>query len=163
MSNLSAKYDPQAVNPQMGGSIDVAEQLVLYVSAGIMPSNLLEWSTQTVALRDAFLVIALKSNSTEGCARTFIQALNTVEYVQTKTELTLCEYAASMAYMSGQLDLAKEVIMRVPAQQASNYIKTLYQAIGLRKWTSETFNQAIANTSDNAINMWNVEKESLNL
>jgi len=163
MSNLSAKYDPQAVYPQISGSIDGAEQLVLYVSAGIMPSNLLEWSTQTEALRDAFLVIALKSNSTEGCARTFIQALNTVEHVQTKTELTLCEYAASMAYMSGQLDLAKEVIMRVPAQQASNYIKTLYQAIGLRKWTSETFNQAIANTTDNAINMWNVEKESLNL
>jgi hypothetical protein len=143
--------------------MDGAEQLVLYVSAGIMPNNLLAWSTQTSTLRDAFFVIALKSDSSHGCVKTFAQALSTVETVDSKERLVLCEYTATMAYMSGQLNLAKEAILRVPPQHATSYIKTLYQAIALRKWTSETFNQAIANTSENALNMWVTEKTALNL
>jgi hypothetical protein len=163
MSNLSAKYDPTATYPQITGDITTVEQTVLYVDADIMPSNLLKLSTQTSSFRDAFIVVVLASGQAETCAKTFAKCLSTIEHVTTAEDRALCELTATMAYMADDMNLAKEALLRVPSQLVTSYIKTLYQAIALRKWNAETFKQAIANTTDNALNMWRVEKSSLNL
>ena len=139
-------------------------QMVLYVSSEIVPANLLELSTQTSALRDAFFVTAMRSDDTiERCLITFVKLLSSKERIIDKADITLCEYAATMAHMAGELDLAKEILMRVPPQQITSYIKTLYNAIAIRKWSSEIFKQAIANTTENALNLWRVEKNALGI
>jgi hypothetical protein len=137
-------------------------QTLGYLQGGLMPANLLDVSTQTSAHRDAVIAGIYKEGNAQFVLPTFLRELQTIETVLDPREITLCEYAATAAYLMGELDLVKEILMRVPGPSVTSYIKTLYQAIAIKKWGSDMFNTAIGNGSESAILQWEMVKDQYN-
>jgi hypothetical protein len=161
MSTLSAKYDPQAVPVNESGNMTEINQIVLYVGSGLLPQNLLRMSTQTSALRDAFVANIARTSMVEGALATFLGKLVTIENVMTAEEIAVCEYAATLAYMTNNIDLVKEILMRVPPKSVNSYLQTLYTAVAVRKWSSEIFNDALAEASTQSLYRWEAEKANV--
>ena len=160
MSNLSAKYDPSIDKVPRVPHTENISQTVGYLQGGLMPADFLDASTQTITYRDAVIARVYKDGYAQAVLPTFLKELQTIEIVMSPFEITLCEYAATAAYLSGELDLVKEILMRVPGSEATSYIKTLYQAIALKKWSSDIFNTAIGNGADNAIHQWEMVQQT---
>jgi hypothetical protein len=154
MSNLSAKYDPEATPAPRAPFPENMPQTLAYLHGGLMPANLLDVSTQTSAYRDAVIASIYKEGYAPAVLPTFLRELQSTRVIIERFEITLCEYAASAAYLAGELELVKEILLRVPAQLVTSYIKTLYQAIALRQWNSETFKTAIGQSANHAIEQW---------
>jgi hypothetical protein len=125
-----------------------------YLQGGLMPANLLTDSTQTTSYRDAVIAGIYKDGCAQSVLPTFLKELQTIENVMEDFEITLCEFAATTAYLTGELDLVKDILMRVPGTSVTSYIKTLYQAIAVKKWSQDIFSMAIGNGADNAIQQW---------
>lgn len=156
MSNLSAKYDPNVTAVPRAPFPENMSQSLAYLHGGLMPANLLDVSTQTSTYRDAVIASIYKEGYAPAVLPTFLRELQTIENVMEGFEITLCEYAATTAYLSGELELVKDILMRVPGPQVTSYIKTLYQAIALKQWGSEMFNTAIGNGAKSALDQWNM-------
>ena len=154
MSNLSAKYDPSINKVPRVPHTENISQTVGYLQGGLLPADFLEASTQTMAYRDAVIARIYKEGYAQAVLPTFLTELQTINLVGESYEVTICEYAATAAYLAGELDLVKEILMRVPSSLATSYIVTLYQAIALKKWSSDIFNTAIGNGADNALQQW---------
>ena len=154
MSNLSAKYDPSISKVPRVPHTENISQTVGYLQGGLLPADFLEASTQTTAYRDAVIARIYKEGYAQAVLPTFLTELQTINLVGESYEVTICEYAATAAYLAGELDLVKEILMRVPSSLATSYIVTLYQAIALKKWSSDIFNTAIGNGADNALQQW---------
>jgi hypothetical protein len=131
-----------------------------YLQGGLLPADFLEASTQTTAYRDAVIARIYKEGYAQAVLPTFLTELQTINLVGESYEVTICEYAATAAYLAGELDLVKEILMRVPSSLATSYIVTLYQAIALKKWSSDIFNTAIGNGADNAIHQWEMVQQT---
>jgi hypothetical protein len=154
MSNLSAKFDPNVTQvPRVSHTENIA-QAVAYLSGGLLPADLLDASTQTFVYRDALIARIYKEGYAEAVLPTFLRELQTINLVGEPYEISLCEYAATAAYLAGELDLTKEILMRVPASLVTSYINTLYKAIAIKKWGKDMFNTAIGNGADNALQQW---------
>jgi hypothetical protein len=158
MSNLSAKFDPDVTKVPRAPHTENMSQTLAYLHGGLMPADMLDASTQTTSYRDAIIAGIYKEGYAPAVLPTFLRELQTIEHVMEDFEITLCEFAATAAYLSGELDLTKEILMRVPGPQATSYIKTLYQAIAIKKWGSDMFKTAIGNGADNAIQQWQMEQ-----
>lgn len=156
MSNLSAKFDPDVTKVPRAPHTENIAQTVAYLQGGLLPADMLDASTQTIAYRDAVIAKVYKEGYAETVLPTFLRELQTINLIGESHEITLCEYAATMSYLSGELELTKEILMRVPASLVTSYIKTLYQAIAIKKWSSDIFNTAIGNGADNAIQQWDM-------
>jgi hypothetical protein len=154
MSNLSAKFDPNITKVPKVPHTENMAQTIAYIQGGLMPADMLEASTQTTAYRDAVIAGIYKEGYAPAALTTFLRELQTVENVMEGFEITLCEYAATTAYLSGELELTKEILMRVPGPSVTSYIVTLYQAIALKNWGQEVFSMAIGNGVDNALQQW---------
>lgn len=154
MSNLSAKFDPNTTQVPRVPHTENISQTVGYLQGGLLPADFLEASTQTMAYRDAVIARIYKEGYAQAVLPTFLRELRTINLVGESYEISLCEYAATAAYLAGELELTKEILMRVPASLATSYIKTLYQAIAIKKWSSDIFNTAISNGADNALQQW---------
>ena len=162
MSNLSAKYDPSITQVPRVPITESMSQTLAYLHGGLMPANLLDVSTQTSAYRDAVIAGIYKEGYAPAVLPTFLRELQTIENVMEGFEVTLCEYAATAAYLEGDLELVKEVLMRVPGPSVTSYIKTLYQALAIKKWGKDMFNTAIGNSAQNAIQHWEMVKDQYN-
>ena len=161
MSILSATYDPSQQAPAVGPTMYDPDQIVMYVSSGIIPSNLFESSTQSSALRDAVFVTMVRHKNAPECLIAFMKQLKSMQDIDHVNKVLVCEFAATAAYVCGELNLTKEILMRVPPHQVTSYIKTLYHAIALRQWDSQAFTKALSNTTDSALNLWRSERQSL--
>lgn len=158
MSNLSAKYDPNVTKVPRAPRTENMSQTLAYLHGGLMPSDLLDASTQTTHYRDALIAGIYKEGYAPAVLPTFLRELQTIETVMEGFEITLCEYAATTAYLAGDLDLTKEILMRVPGPSATPYIKTLYQAIAIKKWGKDMFNTAIGSGAEAALQQWEILK-----
>ena len=154
MSNLSAKYDPSRDKVPRVPHTENISQTVGYLQGGLLPADFLEASTQTTAYRDAVIARIYKEGYAQAVLPTFLTELQTINLVGEPYEISLCEYAATAAYLAGELDLVKEILMRVPSSLATSYIVTLYQAIAIKNWGQEVFSMAIGNGVDNALQQW---------
>jgi hypothetical protein len=134
-------------------------QTLAYLHGGLIPADMLDASTQTTHYRDAVIAGIYKEGYAPAVLPTFLRELQTIENVMEDFEITLCEFAATAAYLSGELELTKEILMRVPGASATSYIKTLYQAIAIKKWGKDMFNTAIGNGADNAIQQWEITQQ----
>jgi predicted membrane-bound spermidine synthase len=124
-----------------------------------MPADMLDASTQTTHYRDAIIAGIYKEGYAPAVLPTFLRELQTIQNVMEDFEITLCEFAATAAYLSGELELTKEILMRVPGPSVTSYINTLYQAIAIKKWGKDMFNTAIGNGADNAIQQWEITQQ----
>ncbi|CAB4121870.1 hypothetical protein UFOVP27_16 [uncultured Caudovirales phage] len=154
MSNLSAKYEPTVTPAPRAPFPENMAQNLAYLHGGLLPANLLDISTQTSAYRDATIAATYKEGYAPGVLLTFLRELQTIEHVDEKHKVTLCEYAATMAYLSGELELVKEILIRVPSQSVTSYIKTLYTALAIKGWNADAFKNAIDSSSSRAIEHW---------
>jgi len=154
MSNLSAKYDPDVTKVPRAPHTENMSQTLAYLHGGLLPADMLDASTQTTAYRDAIIAGIYKEGYAPAVLPTFLRELQTIQNVMEDFEITLCEYAATTAYLSGHLELTKEILMRVPGPSVTSYIKTLHQAIAVKQWGKDVFSMAIGNGVDNAIQQW---------
>lgn len=154
MSNLSAKYDPDVTKVPRVPHTENMSQTLAYLHGGLIPADMLDASTQTTAYRDAIIAGIYKEGYAPAVLPTFLRELQTIQNVMEDFEITLCEYAATTAYLSGHLELTKEILMRVPGPSVTSYIKTLHQAIAVKQWSKDVFSMAIGNGVDNAIQQW---------
>ena len=158
MLNLSAKYDPSAslisevtdrsnlMNPDL---------CIAYISSHTgIPGCFLPLSTQTTAYRDAVIASMYKQGLSETVLIELNTKLQTLSVVSTPDEVTLCEYVATAAYLCNEMDLVKEVLLRVPPTMVTTYVQTLYQAIALKQWSVEVFQIAISTGADQSIQQW---------
>ena len=158
MLNLSAKYDPSAsqisevtersnlMNPDM---------CLAYISGHIgIPGCFLPLSTQTHTYRDAVIALMYKQGSSERVLIELNKKLQTLSVVSTSDEVTLCEYVATAAYLCNEMDLVKEVLLRVPPTMVTTYVQTLYQAIALKQWSGEVFQTVISQGADRSLEQW---------
>lgn len=161
MLNLSAKYDPNAPKPPRGGPIKSTQEAILYLSNDMMPRNLWELSTQTTSFKDAMLGAMSTSANKAACLPIILAELSTIDSVLPGEGVVICEFAATIAFMIGELELVKEILLRVPPQYATSYTKTLYTALALKKWSGDQFTMALSNSSSTAQTMWEIESRSL--
>jgi hypothetical protein len=159
MSNQSAKFDPNVTKVPRVPHTENMSQTLAYLHGGLMPADMLDASTQTTHYRDAVIAGIYKEGYAPAVLPTFLRELQTIENVMEDFEITLCEYAATAAYLAGELELTKEILMRVPGPSVTSYIKTLYQAIAIKKWSADIFTTAIGNGADNAIKQWQMVQD----
>ena len=164
MPNLSVKYDPDQMPltrvTDNNQKLDIPI-VMAYISSNMMPGCFLPISTQTSAYRDAAIMFMHKNDLTESVLSALARELRTVSVVVTKEEIALCEYVATAAYVQNDLELVKQTLLRVPAPLATNYLKTLYQAVALRQWDGGMFKHALNNMADNASQQWESIKASV--
>jgi len=164
MPNLSVKYDPDQTPllliTEASQKLDVPI-VMSYIASNMMPGCFLPLSTQTTAYRDAAIMYMHTSNTTESVLKALTIQLRSVKDVITRDEITLCEYVATAAYICNEQELVKEVLLRVPAPLATNYLKTLYQAVAIRQWDGAMFRSALKTTADSAQQQWESMKASI--
>ena len=165
MPNLSVKYDPDQTPLSL--ITDASQKLDIpivmsYIASGMgMPGCFLPLSTQTTAYRDAAIMYMRINNTSEAVLKALATQLRSIKDVITRDEITLCEYVATAAYICNEQELVKEVLLRVPAPLATNYLKTLYQAVAIRQWDGAMFRHALTNTGDSAQQQWESMKASV--
>lgn len=155
MSNLSTKYDPTEISPMLITIFDGVQEAVSYLNKGVLPTDVLRLSTQTPHFRDAVMIIMYHEANIENILpNVFLKQLRTIESVSTPEQITLCEFAATAAYLSGRLDIVKECILRVPPEKITSYIKTLYTAVAIKQWQGRDFRNALTMDAKDCIDRW---------
>ena len=162
MSNLSAKYIGN-VPVQVGPKVSEPAMAVMYLEAGIIPVNLIPLSTQTKAYRDAMISMFSITNDKSAVLRVLLAELQNLPDIVVAEQVTLCELAATIAYFMGEHDLVKEILIRVPSNMVSSYIKTLYTSIAIRGWNGEFFKSMMQEKASLVMDQWTAEKERLGI
>ena len=156
MSDLSLKYDPQAETP--GSYPAVAE---MHVTIQALASNLVPESIrENVSIkhhRDAIIGSIIKDMSEYGTKEVLITLSNKLRSMADNTSdevRVYCEIVASLAYASGDIDLAKKALLRIEPTRASSLLKTIYSAMIDRGIDPSAFKGMLTIGADEAINEW---------
>jgi hypothetical protein len=133
----------------------------MYISSGAIPENFGTLSTQTSTFKEAMLAHMATTDVIEGMLSTLAARIQCIESVNTQEEIALCEYMASAAYFSNNIELTKQTLLRINPAETSQYIKTLHKALVVNGWTGERFKAAIYTAHNNSIELWKTEKAGL--
>jgi hypothetical protein len=155
---LSVKYNPEARFPQIVGSTDDPELACMYISSGGFPDNFGKLSTQTSTFKEAMLAHMATTDTIEGMLETLTRRLQCIESINTPEEIALCEYTASAAYFSGNIDVVKETMLRVNPAETSPYIRSMHKALTENNWSSERYKATIYSVHSGSIDVWKSEK-----
>ena len=140
------------------------ESPVLYLMTGMIPENLGDISTQTSAFRDSLLGNILDCPDKEAVLATFVQFINATEKITENWQVSYCEYAATIAYALNDIDLFKEILLRVEPKSASGLLHTLYSAVVVNKTiTPESYVLVVRQSSARAKVTWESQKQFVSL
>jgi len=162
---LSVKYDPNSKPAMIAGPVNEPETPVIYLMSGMIPSNLALLSTQTTAFRDLLIANTLSCPDTESVLATFAQQLRCVNgTISQPLDIVYCEYAASLAFASDDMDLFKEILIRVEPTKISPFIRTLYEAALVNKsLKSSDYVNIVKNSVYRVKDQWERDKQNLNI
>lgn len=163
MLNLLPDYEEGIASPSYASPVFEPDTVLLYLHNNIIPNNLFEISTQTKSFRDAVLARMAKADDVSQIANTLVRKLKTTKQVLTNEDISLCEYAATAAYLCGDYKLVKEILLRVPPQLATRYINILYTSISIRLFDVHTFKTAVEATTNSADLAWESERATLSI
>ena len=125
----SVKYDPSSSSPRYSTLIDKPEDALPYLMAGMVPQNLYNMSTQTIAFRDYTMASIMLCSDPDSILLTLMRDIQSTPSIDTPDSVVMCEYAASIAYAQGHMDLAKEILIRINPVYATSLTKLLYKSI----------------------------------
>jgi hypothetical protein len=148
MLNQSVKHNPQEDIPYRATPIGVNEDVGIFLMSGMIPVNFAKLSLQSKHYRDVVLGNILSNDIyDENILNTFLQKIRTLsDSDEDHTELQVfCEHAATISYAWGKTDLAKSILMRVNPAKASDYVRTLYTAIGVQKMPADKLKTIVVN------------------
>ena len=160
---LSVKFNPEARFPQVVARIDDPELACMYISSGAIPENFGALSTQTSTFKEAMLAHMATTDVIEGMLNTLAARIQCIESVNTPEEIALCEYTASAAYFSNNIELTKQTLLRINPGETSPYIRSLHKALVVNGWTGERFKATIYSVHSHAIETWKNEKLAINI
>ena len=161
---LSVRYNQNNRLPTQSDKVTDTESPVLYLMAGMIPENLGRISTQTSAFRDSLLGNILDCPDKEAVLATFVQFINATEKITEEWEVSYCEYAATIAYALNDIDLFKEILLRVEPKSASSMLHALYSAVVVNKTiTPESYVSVVRQSSAIARVTWESQKRFVGL
>jgi hypothetical protein len=127
----------------------------MYLMAGMIPDNLASWSTQTSSFRDLVMAHIVSANASMDALTTFINYMRASQSLTTQQDIALCEYAAMLSIATDNIDLFKEILLRVPPMQATSLLKGLYQSVVVNKLISgTTYRNIIMDSATQATLQW---------
>jgi len=128
--------------------------------AGMIPENFGDVSTQTIAFRDTVMGNIVDCPDKEAVLRTLLQQISATEKVATNWEVAYCEYAASIALLLNEVELFKEILLRVEPTSVSSMIKTLYDSVVVNKTlTPEKYSLVIRQSASRSRATWESQKQ----
>jgi hypothetical protein len=133
--------------------INDPEATIEAIAVGYIPASTFA-KAKSAVFRDALIAYMTKCTDKEKLARVLVYQVQTVQSISTYDDIALIELAATAAYMAGDMTVTKDVLMRVPAQHATRYMKTLHHSIALLNWNTEQFTSQIAQSAPEAIRNW---------
>jgi hypothetical protein len=162
---LSVRYDSNSKPAIFTSKVDDPKTPVLYLMAGMIPENLVALSTQTSTFRDLVITNILECPDEESVLTTFTQNIRSVEgLISNQTDIVYCEYAASIALAMGNMDLFKEILMRVDPTKLSPLLHTLYETtIKNKVLDSQLYRQMFKDSKENLNQTWDHLKGTLNI
>jgi hypothetical protein len=156
MSDLSLKYDPQAEAP---GSYPFVTDMTLTIQAlanDQVPDSLRE-NVSIKHHRDAIIGSVMKDMSDHGIKAVLNTLSNKLRSMADNTSdevRVYCEIVASIAYASGDTELAKKALLRIEPTRATSLLKTIYSAMIERGIDSSAFKGMLEIGAEEAINEW---------
>jgi len=154
-NNYKINYDPSAtiVNNLVLGSLDTG-LTASALTRGLMPSNLLDVTAKSLNYRDSVLNSIAHSLEEEkqSALGVLIGAIETCPDMDPKLS-GYSEYAAAIALMLNQPDVAAKVIARNERNGASSLLQTLATVIA-RKIYGSVFIKMVTDSGPEAYERW---------
>jgi hypothetical protein len=138
--------------PHIGEMTDPKDTIEA-IAVGYIPASTFE-KAKNAPFRDALIAYMARCYDKEKLATVLVYQVQTVQSISTYDQIALIELAATAAYMAGDMTVTKDVLMRVPAQHATKYMKTLHHAIALLNWDSSQFINEVERGANQAISAW---------
>jgi len=161
---LSVRYDSNSKPAIFTSRVADPETPVLYLMAGMIPENLVALSTQTSTFRDLIITNTLECPDEESVLTTFTQNIRSVEgLISNQTDIVYCEYAACIALAMGNMDLFKEILMRVDPTKLSPLLHTLYKTVIHKVIDSQSYRQMFKDSKEAVNQAWDHLKGTLNI
>lgn len=163
MSNPSVKYDPTTTAPEFVQSGVDIDEVILRLYDNKIPITLQTVAPNQSHFRDGLIAKALIQSTEFGINNllsTLIQKIKSMPENESKELMTYCEMTASIAYSSGQLQLAKETLLRVNPEKVTRLLNTIYKAIQ-QGVPAEGFKEMVVTSGTSSIQLWDSIKNNI--
>lgn len=156
MSNLSLSYDPTQTTKSWPIVVSKPEDAAQYLTASVMPMNLLSVMSKHESFRDATIGLIITNNYQPNTDLLELLAaeLRANPSTESTEVISLCETMASLSFAWGDKDLAKQALLRINPEKATRYLKLVYTAVTLKNMEPESFKTMLQNATPEALNTW---------
>jgi hypothetical protein len=98
----------------------------IYLKNGMYPTNLNNLASQSHVFRDAVLASIGMSSDQSTQLQTLVTKIASTQTIDLPEDVTMCELAATIAWIKEEEHIFKEVLLRVPPNRVTSYLHSLY-------------------------------------